>query len=65
MMRVLTVAEAAAYLRVSRATMWRWCQAQRVPATKIGHEWRIDADGLRVLVTRRPAEPAPQAPEGA
>ena len=38
---LLTVAEAAACLRVSRATLWRWCQEGRVPALKIGHEWRI------------------------
>ncbi len=38
---LLTVAEAAACLRVSRATLWRWCQEGRVPALKIGREWRI------------------------
>ena len=41
MLELLTVAEAAAYLRVSRATLWRWCQEGRLPALKIGREWRI------------------------
>ena len=41
MEQLLTVAEAAAYLRVSQATLWRWCQEGRVPALKIGREWRI------------------------
>ena len=44
---LLTVAEAAAYLRVSRATLWRWCQERRVPGCKIGHEWRINGPALR------------------
>jgi excisionase family DNA binding protein len=47
MEELLTVAEAAAYLRVSRATLWRWCQEGRVPAFKIGHEWRINGPALR------------------
>jgi excisionase family DNA binding protein len=38
---LLTVTEAAACLRVSQATLWRWCQEGRVPALKIGREWRI------------------------
>lgn len=41
MEQLLTVAEAAGYLRVSQATLWRWCQEGRVPALKIGREWRI------------------------
>jgi excisionase family DNA binding protein len=47
---LLTVAEAAAYLRVSRATLWRWCQEGRVPALKIGHEWRVVNPALQRLV---------------
>ena len=46
---LLTVAEAAAYLRVSRATLWRWCQEGRVPGFKIGHEWRIVRSTLEQL----------------
>jgi excisionase family DNA binding protein len=44
---LLTAAEAAAYLRVSQATLWRWCQEGRVPGFKIGHEWRINGPALR------------------
>ena len=47
---LLTVAEAAAYLRVSRATLWRWCQEGRMPAFKIGHEWRVVSPALQRLV---------------
>ena len=50
MEELLTVAEAAAYLRVSQATLWRWCQEGRVPAFKIGHEWRVVNPALQRLV---------------
>jgi len=48
---LLTVAETAAYLRVSWATRWRWCQEGRLPAFKIGHEWRIVGTDLLRLTT--------------
>lgn len=47
---LLTVEEVATYLRVSRSTVWRWCQAKKVPAFKIGREWRISGPVLEGLV---------------
>ncbi len=47
---LLTVEEVATYLRVSRSTVWRWCQAKKVPAFKIGREWRISEPVLKGLV---------------
>lgn len=47
---LLTVDEVANYLRVSRSTVWRWCQAKRVPAFKIGREWRISGPVLEELM---------------
>ncbi len=43
---LLTVQEAADYLRVSRATIWRWCRTKKVRAIRIGREWRIINAGL-------------------
>ncbi len=47
---LLTVEEAAAYLRVSRATVWRWCKSRKVPAVKIGREWRILRQTLQDII---------------
>ena len=38
---ILTVKEVADYLRVSRVTVWRWCQEGVLPASRIGRNWRI------------------------
>ena len=38
---VLTVKEVASYLRVSRVTVWRWCQRGVIPASQVGRNWRI------------------------
>jgi excisionase family DNA binding protein len=45
-----TVREAAAYFRVSPATIWRWCNAGLLPAFKIGREWRISRPALDQLI---------------
>ncbi len=38
---ILTVQEVATYFRVSRVTVWRWCQRGIIPAFQIGRSWRI------------------------
>jgi excisionase family DNA binding protein len=46
---LLTVREVAVYLRVSRATVWRWCQQGNIPAFRVGRNWRIRRDELLAL----------------
>jgi excisionase family DNA binding protein len=43
---LLTVLEVAAYLRVSRVTVWRWCREGILPASQVGRNWRIHRDDL-------------------
>jgi excisionase family DNA binding protein len=38
---ILTVQEVAKYLKVSRSTVWRWCNQGRLLAFKAGHGWRV------------------------
>jgi len=44
--RLLKTAEVAKYLRVSQATVLRWCASGKLPAFKIGREWRIPKSEL-------------------
>lgn len=66
--RLLNVKETAAYLGVCRTTVQRWCRAGRLPAVRIGHEWRIDGERLRGMVgwtpPRRSADQVRLPPDG-
>jgi excisionase family DNA binding protein len=38
---ILTIEEVAAYLRLKPQTIYKWAQEKRIPAAKIGREWRF------------------------
>jgi excisionase family DNA binding protein len=50
---LLTIEEAAEYLRLSKKTAWRWCKSGRLPAFKIGHQWRISKADLEALINAK------------
>ncbi|MBE7467664.1 MAG: helix-turn-helix domain-containing protein [Anaerolineales bacterium] len=41
MREVFTVQEVADYLKVSRSTVWRWCNEGKLVAFKAGRGWRV------------------------
>jgi excisionase family DNA binding protein len=43
---LLTPLEVADRLAMSRATVYRLCEAEVIPAKRIGGQWRIDGDEL-------------------
>ena len=38
---ILTLEEVAAYLRLTPQTIYKWAQERRIPAAKLGKEWRF------------------------
>ena len=50
---MLTVDEIAEYLRVSRATICRWCGTGRLPAFKIGKSWRVQKRDLERYIDQQ------------
>lgn len=48
--QILTVEEVAVYLRVSRATVCRWCSSGKLPAFKIGKGWRVQRGELEGFI---------------
>ena len=54
---LLTPSEAAAYLKVSVETVWRWCRRGTLPAVKIGKYWRVDKKELERFIAS-PKTPA-------
>ncbi len=47
---ILTVQEVAERLKVSQATVWRWCQSGKLPAFRVGQQWRICEADLATLI---------------
>jgi len=50
--QLLTIAEVAAYLKLSRRTAWRWCKNGHLPAFKVGHQWRVAQQDLEDFVSQ-------------
>jgi len=39
--QIMTLEEVAEYLRVKPQTIYTWAQENKIPAAKIGREWRF------------------------
>ena len=50
MEEIMTVEEVAAYLKVSKNTIRRWCVKGKLPAFKIEREWRIYREDLERVI---------------
>ncbi len=42
----MTVEEVAAYLRVNEKTVYRLLKSGKIPATRVGHQWRFDKSSI-------------------
>lgn len=51
-MALLTVDQAAEYLQISPWVMRKWLREKKVPAFKIGKEWRIEEKDLEEFIRR-------------
>ena len=38
---IMTLEEVAGYLRLTPQTIYKWAQERRIPAAKLGKEWRF------------------------
>ena len=51
---ILTVREVAEYLKLSRTTVWRWCNEGKLPAFKVGRGWRIHRLDVEKITGQNP-----------
>ncbi|MFQ5932737.1 MAG: helix-turn-helix domain-containing protein [Nitrospiraceae bacterium] len=51
---LLTVAETCRYLKIAPRTLYRYIQNQRMPAFKLGKEWRFVRSDLVQWLRQRP-----------
>jgi len=57
---ILTVREVAEYLKLSRTTIWRWCNEGKLHAFKVGRGWRVHRSEIERITGRNfqnPGEP--------
>jgi len=54
---VLTTAQAATILQISRSRILKLIEAGRLPAKKLGRDWLIRLDDLELVKVRRPGRP--------
>lgn len=53
----------AKFFGVSRKTIWKWCESGKLPAFKIGKEWKVRVEDLQKLITRKVRSRARTAPQ--
>jgi excisionase family DNA binding protein len=56
-MDLLTTKEVARYLRVNEYTVYRWLSQKKLPAYKVGAQWRINRTALNNWLKRRKITP--------
>lgn len=56
---LMTLGEVAAYLRLSKDTVYRMAQAGRIPASKVGIQWRFRKAELDAWISTNRNMPAP------
>ena len=43
---LMTIDEVAAYLKVSKETIYKMAQQQKIPASKVGNQWRFQQEAI-------------------
>jgi excisionase family DNA binding protein len=51
--RILGVEELMAFFGVSDQTIWRWCKSGKIPAFKIGSQWKVRQSDLNKIINRK------------
>ncbi len=57
-MGLMTLQEVANYLRVTTKTIYRLLETHRIPARKVGRQWRFDGASIDVWLRQRSTEKA-------
>ena len=50
--RWLSVEDIAQHLRVSKETIYRWAEKGRMPASKVGRQWKLKASEVEARVKK-------------
>ena len=51
--KILRVDQLSKFFGVSKKTVWEWCKQGKLPAFKIGKEWKIRQSDLQKLISQK------------
>ena len=51
--KILNVEQLAKFFGVSDQTIWRWCKAGKLPAYKIGAQWKIRQSDINKIINQK------------
>lgn len=51
--KILTAEHLAKFFGVAKKTVWEWCRASKLPAFKIGKEWKIRQSDLQRMINQK------------
>jgi excisionase family DNA binding protein len=51
--KILNVEELSKFFGVSNQTIWRWCKSGKIPAFKIGSQWKIRQSDLNKIINQK------------
>ena len=54
---IMTLEEVAAYLKLKPQTIYTWAQEKKIPAAKLGKEWRVSREDLSSFIERHVNRP--------
>lgn len=57
--KILGVEELAEFFGMSEQTIWRWCKSGKLPAFKIGSQWKIRQSDLNRVINQKVTKPKP------
>ena len=57
---LLSVRDVAQYLKLNEQTVYRMAREGKLPATKIGRQWRFSGRMIEALIHERPKSECPQ-----
>lgn len=51
--KIYGVGELAKFFGVTKKTIWEWCKKGRLPAFKIGKEWKVRVSDLNKTIVQK------------
>jgi len=51
--KIMNVEQLAKFFGVSNQTIWRWCKSGKLPAFKIGAQWKIRQSDINKIISQK------------